>query len=86
MDFSKFIKENDSPYYDTSLDQKLEKVEKLVKKRVVSPNFGTALMEFLIRNEVSEILRHNMKHIIHKHDMKDRWFFVDYSKKRTSYI
>ncbi|MBU3978925.1 hypothetical protein KJ980_07035 [Patescibacteria group bacterium] len=86
MDISKFIKDSESPY-DNRLETKIENVEKLVRKNVISSQFGKVLMAFLIKKEVSESIKHNLEHILHTHQNKgDRWFFVNFSKKRTCYI
>lgn len=86
MDISKFIKENESPY-DNALEEKIENVEKLVKKNFISSRLGAVLMAFLIRREVGETIKHNLEHILHTHKNKgDRWLFVDFNKRRTSYI
>ncbi len=85
MDISKFIKNKQSDY-DNDLEIKIENVEKLVKKSVISPQFGTFLMTFLIRKEVGEIIKHNLEHILRNHNQKDQWLFINYSKRRTTYI
>lgn len=85
MDTLRFIKENESPY-ENGLEIKMENVEKLVKNKVISSQFGALLIAFLIKKEVSETLKHNLEHILHRHNQKDKWFFVNYSKMRTNYI
>lgn len=86
MDISSFIKENESPY-DTSLNNKIENVEKLFKKNIISSQLASFLIAFLIKKEINETIKDNLEHILHLHQNKrDKWFFVNYSKRRTNYI
>lgn len=86
MDIASFIKESESSY-DRNLDVKIENVEKLVKENIISSRLGSFLIAFLIKKGVGETIKHNLDHILHSHqNKKDKWFFVNFSKRRTAYI
>jgi len=85
MNIAKFIQENEFPY-DTSLETKIGNVEKLLKKKIISSQFAEVLIKFLLKKEIIDIVKHDIDHIFHNHDKKDKWFFVNLNKKRTNYI
>ena len=83
MNISKFIKENKNPY-ETTLDTQIDKVSELVDKKAISAKLGAALIEYFIRKDVSELIKHNIQHIINP-DKREKWLFVNFNRRTTTY-
>lgn len=85
MDISKFIKENNSPYSDT-LNTQIEKVEELVKNNIISPKLASSIIYYLVRKDVSKLIKNNLENILYTKGKRDQWFVLNYSHKHTNYI
>ena len=84
MDISRFIKESRNLYSDT-LGIQVEKIGELVEKNVISPKFGVLIINYLMRREVSDLIKHNIGNILQQ-DKKDQWLLVKYDRKQTNYV
>ncbi|OGD63435.1 hypothetical protein A2160_03155 [Candidatus Beckwithbacteria bacterium RBG_13_42_9] len=83
MNITRFIKGSDNPYQE-ALDIRLKRVAELVENNIISPRLGAALVDYLIRMDVSELIKKNVRQIIGKSD-NERWLFVNYGCRTTTY-
>lgn len=84
MNISKFIKENNNPYID-NLDTQIERVEQLVENNTISPRLGKFVINYLIRRNVSNIVKHNLEDML-QIKYNDKLLLFNYNRKLTHYI
>lgn len=73
--------------YYTDIDQKIDRIQEMVRNQRITSDLGEALIKYYIKRDISNSINKDLEDFFQGNITKlKKLFFLNYERKRTKYI